>query len=339
MCIAWKKYYYKHKTFCLVATPILLLFLIIVLLCLSTYIPKTMPTNYNSEASLSNKFINEHCLVGVRNANFYAAENTMAVYKTMFEKNNDYKIDIVKINLRVTADNKLIILNSDKLDNISDAREFYGEKNVRPENKTYAQLQKYNLGYYYKTNNAYPLREKDADISDYKIITLEQLLAYLETTVYNTWKIKLNYIIDIKYKGDLGKTTLEALYSTLKEYDILNRAVVGIPDIKSVRYADTKYPDMFRKAHKNEITSFYLNCIFGVNLSKKKINYKLLELPQKSIVNFAKKSIVDYAHKYGIAVYYGTVNKDKDISRLIKIGCDAVITDNAQKTYRIINGL
>jgi glycerophosphoryl diester phosphodiesterase len=88
----------------------------------------------------------------------------------------------------------------------------------------------------------------------------------------------------------------------------------------------------------SEVLDFYFSCVFNVDISSKNYKFKVLQIPYKQFgINFGKKSIVDYAHHYGIALQYWTVNKERHLKHLVNIGADAVITDFPDLAYEIIN--
>ena len=79
--------------------------------------------------------------------------------------------------------------------------------------------------------------------------------------------------------------------------------------------------------------------MFNVDFSKKNVKYKVLQIPYKTyVINLGKKAIIDYAHKYGLAVQYWTINNKKDIEALTAMGADAIITDDPKLAYNLIHG-
>ena len=69
------------------------------------------------------------------------------------------------------------------------------------------------------------------------------------------------------------------------------------------------------------------------------MKYKVLQIPYRDFgINFGKKAIIDYAHSYGIAVQYWTINKGKDIEYLTSIGADCIMSDDPRLAYQIICG-
>ena len=57
---------------------------------------------------------------------------------------------------------------------------------------------------------------------------------------------------------------------------------------------------------------------------------------QFHIVRLGTKKMVDYAHRYNIAVQYWTINDPDEIERLNDIGADAIISDTPDVAYKII---
>ncbi len=342
MFIKLKKLFIHHKTLSttiLVITSILLIF---VLLCISTYIPKAESTDYTSNTVKANPYIVEKPLVSAHRAGLsLAPENTMAAFKNLFKNNNDFKIDILEFDLHITKDDQLILLHDDTLDRTSDCKEVYGIKNLRPENYTLNELSKFNLGYHFEDENGnYPYRNlQPNELADCRVTTLVEVLDYL-AGVEDTLGYKLQYIIEIKNGGDLGTLAADKLYEVLSSRKILDRVIVGTFKGEVTKHFDAFYPDLHRSASILEVLDFYFSCMFNVDLSKKGIKYDVMQIPYKQfLLNLGKKSIIDYAHKYGIAVQYWTINNPKQIEHLTNIGADAIITDNPALAYKIINDI
>lgn len=333
-----KKFFLTHKPLVWTLTAIVAIILIVVALCLSTYIPKVSDTDYSSDRCVANPYIVETSLISAHRAGRnLAPENTMAAFKACFENNNEYVVDILEFDLHITKDKRLILLHDETLDRTSDCNEVFGEKNVKPEDKTLAELKQYNMGYHFTVNDEYIYRGENVDLSYCRIVSLEEVLDYLRTQE-SAWKKQFNYIIEIKNDGDLGNEAMQLLYETLQSYNLLNRTIVGTFNKSVSEYMDEHCPDVIRSAGIAEVLDFYFCCMFNVNLDKKDIKYKVLQIPYKDyVINLGKKAIIDYAHKYGIAVQYWTINDEKDIAALTEMGADAIITDDPKLAYNIIN--
>ncbi len=335
--IKFRKFCLHHKGLVITLTAIVAVIVIFVLMCVSTYIPKTADTDYSSELCVNNPYIVETALISAHRAGRnIAPENTMAAFKACFEENNDYSVDILEFDLHITKDKQLILLHDETLDRTSDCRENFNEKNVRPQDKTVTELQLYNMGYNFIENNQYKYRGEGVDLSDCRIVTLNKVLDYLRTQE-DAWKKQFNYIIEIKNDGELGNEAADILHDIMVSYGILNRTVVGTFNGSVSKYLDEAHPDIIRSAGIMEVLDFYFSCMFNVDLAKKNVKYSVLQIPYKDfVINLGKKSIVDYAHKYGIAVQYWTINSEKDIRYLTSIGADAIISDDPRLAYQVI---
>lgn len=340
MNIRLRKFFLHHRKAAVALTAVISIILIFVLLCLSTYIPRTEGTDYSSPAAQSNPYIVETALISAHRAGRnIAPENTMAAFKACFENNNEYSVDILEFDLHITKDKKLILLHDDTLDRTSDCVETFGEKDVRPENKTVGELKQYNMGYHFAIDGVYVYRGDRADLTYCRIVTLNEVLDYLRSQEA-AWKKQFRYIIEIKNGGALGNEAADILCRTLESYGLTERTVIGTFHGSVSDYIDENYPQLIRSAGIAEVLGFYFSCMFGVDLDKKDIKYRVLQIPYRNFgINLGKKTIVDYAHKYGIAVQYWTINKEKDIRHLSEIGADAIITDDPRLAYFVINGL
>ena len=326
-------FFKRHKKLTTALIVIVSIILLFVLICLSTYIPKTGDTDYNSEACLSNPYIVEDTLVSAHRAGrTLAPENTLAAFDACLNNGGEYEVDILEFDLHLTKDEDLILLHDDTLDRTSDCAN-YGEKNVKPIDKTVEELKVYNMGYNFEENGEYPYRKEGADLTNCRIVTLTDVFDFLKE---NGKLDSMRFIIEIKDGKNNGYKAADILADTLKEYGLLDKTVVGTFKGEVSKYLDSDHPEIIRSAGIAEVLGFYFASVLGIKLDN--VKYKVLQIPYKDFVlNFGKKSLVDYAHKYGIAVQYWTINKEKDIRHLTKIGADAIISDNPKLAYEVIN--
>ena len=330
-------FFHRNRGWLIPIITIVALALVVVLLCVSTYIPRCETTDYDSAAAKSNGYIVKTPLVSAHRAGrTIAPENTMAAFKACFDNMTEYSVDVLEFDLHLTKDDQLILLHDDTLDRTSDCVEKYGEKDVKPRDKTVEELKRYNMGYHFQDEKTgeYPYRQEDADLTFCRIVTLEEVLDYLKTREAILGK-ELNYIIEIKNGKEDGYKATDKLYATMEAYGITKRTIVGTFKGEVSKYIDEHCPNMIRSAGIAEVLGFYFSCMFGVKLDK--VGYKVLQIPYKDFgLNLGKKAIVDYAHKYGIAVQYWTINKAEDIRYLTDIGADCIISDNPRLAYDII---
>ncbi len=264
-----------------------------------------------------------------------APENTLMAFKNCVE-NGSFSIDIFEFDLHLTKDEQLILLHDDTFDRTSNSVEVFGKEGVLPSEKTYEELLELNLGENFTTDSGKtPYKGlRGADIpDDLKVIRLQDLLAYLAP--YGDY----SFIIEIKDGGDLGRKAADALYAILKEHDMLSRVVVGTFHGEISEYMDSQYPDMLRSAGIKEVVDFYFSSLLGINHADGYYKFKALQIPDDDYVfNLGTSRLINYAHKYNIAVQYWTINEPEDVKHLSSIGADAIMSDNPDMVYEILCG-
>lgn len=264
-----------------------------------------------------------------------APENTMMAFKNCVE-NGSFSIDIFEFDLHITKDGELILLHDGNFDRTSDSVEAFGREEVLPSEKTYEELRVLNLGENFTTDaGETPYKGlRGADIpEDLKVVRLQDIFDYLAP--YGDY----SFIIEIKDGDDLGRQATDALYSILKEYDMLSRVVVGTFNGEISQYMDEQYPDMLRSAGIKEVAGFYFDSLFNREREDGYYKFKALQIPDDDyIFNLGTSRLVNYAHKHNIAVQYWTINDPEDVKHLASIGADAVMSDNPDMAYEVLRG-
>ncbi|MCI6814352.1 MAG: hypothetical protein MR870_03550, partial [Clostridiales bacterium] len=66
------------------------------------------------------------------------------------------------------------------------------------------------------------------------------------------------------------------------------------------------------------------------------VKYNVLQIPYMNLFPFlGSKSFIDYAHKYGIACQFWTINEASQMETLIKNGADCIMSDNPKLLYEV----
>lgn len=261
-------------------------------------------------------------------------ENTMMAFEGCINSDT-FKTDIFEFDLHITADNELIILHDSTLDRTTDAVEYFGQEDIRPENYTYEELRGLNFGESFKTDDGEKpyngLRGDDVPDS-LKVSKLDDVLDYLESNG------DFDYIIEIKNGGELGEKAADILYSTLKERDMLSDVVVGTFNQNVTTYLDVNYPDMPRSASIMEVVKVYFNSLLGIDKKEGTYKFNALQIPVgASILNLATARLVNYAHRHNIAVQYWTINDTETMELLKEIGADCIMSDVPDVAYDVLN--
>lgn len=273
-------------------------------------------------------------LSGHRAGGGIAPENTMMALKNCVE-NDAYELDIFEFDLHLTADGELVLLHDSTLDRTSDAAEVFGEENVDVGSKTYEQLRTLNMGAKFVADDGsmpYAGLSGEEVPDDLRIISLRQTLDYLEKSG------DYRYIIEIKNSEELGFTAANKLYAILQEYGCLDRTVVGTFHNEVTAYMDENYPLMLRSAGVSEVLRFYICSLLNWNADPESFGFQALQIPTTDyVVNLGTSHLVNYAHRYNIAVQYWTINDGEEMARLQSIGADAVMTDIPDVGARMLN--
>ena len=275
-----------------------------------------------------------------------APENTLHAFELGIEEatTGGYKVDIWEFDLHITADEQLILLHDHTLDRTSDSEQVFGVKDARPEEYTLAELKKLNMGYNFELNGEYPFRDLTPEqVTDagLDVCTLGDVLDYMESDEARAAAPdgRFSYIIEIKNSGKLGERAADLLYAELASRGLLPYVVFGTFNQNVSDYVDAHYPDMLRSSSICEVLDFWLAYLTGADLSKRGVGYCALQIPYSSSISFlGTKGLIEYAHKYNIAVQYWTINEEEDMRHLQSIGADCIMSDKPDLCYSVLRG-
>jgi glycerophosphoryl diester phosphodiesterase len=272
-----------------------------------------------------------------------APENTLAAVKECV-KADGYKLDMIEIDVQLTRDNELVLFHDIYLDDDSDSAEYFSKEKVTVFSKDYEELRALNLGENFKRNGEYPYRGLRGDDipDDLRILRLEDMFSYLESEgrLYD-----FIYSIEIKYPHPWAPKMLKEVYRIVEENDLSENVIIGSfwPDV--ILYFDRHYGGkMHRYAGMFEILDLYRSYYLKEDLSNKDFGYIAMSLPyyeddgKQLVANLGISGFIDYAHKYGIAMHYWTVDSKTDAEALRDAGADLLMCDNPQNVYNYVHG-
>ena len=264
-----------------------------------------------------------------------APEETLSAFKLCMES-PDYSVDIVEFDLHLTKDGHLVLMHDHEVDRTSDGPIVFGKKKVKVQDKTLAELKTLNFGYNFQApDGSYPYRNIDNVPDDVRILTLDEVLAYLAEQRPDG---DLTYIIEIKDKGRVGKEAMDKLYAAMEKFGITDKTIVGTFNGDISKYIDDVYGgNVKRSAGILEVVNFYYAFLWGVNQNTEMLGYDVLQIPMgfNGFFDLSTKAFIDYAHSLGIAVQYWTINDEDDMRTLLKNGADAIMTDNPELAYAV----
>ena len=264
-------------------------------------------------------------------------ENTLMAFRAAV---NEYGIQICETDLWMTADGHLVYSHDFSINRVACPED--AEKVVIAEH-TLEELRAYNMGYNFRDpeSGRYIYRDlTDAEqaAKGLKILEFHELLEEF----YGARK-DLLFIVEIKNDGEQGFAAADIIDRTLAERfpDYRSNLVVGTfhPAIEDCLQKD--HPGLMRGASTAGAAKFIISQLLRVN-PLFKADFSCLQIPMsyniKGIeLDLTRKTIIDRAHRRGIAVQFWTINEEEDMRALIELGADAIMTDDPQLLKRVLD--
>lgn len=267
-----------------------------------------------------------------------APEETLKAFKNCID-NPEFKVDVFEFDLHLTKDEQIVLLHDSSLDRTSDSETVFGEQGVKVNDKTYNELRQLNMGAKFENEKgemSYANLKGENVPDDIRILHLNDALDYILSNG------DYRFIIEIKDSGELGTRTADILYETTKDKNILDKIAVGTFNPEVLSYIQKEHPDITTMGATEEVINFYKASL--LNSDNLNPSYQMLTMPfanyEKSyFVNLGTTRTVNYAHKNNLSVVYWTINDEKDMDYLMKIGADIILTDYPDKLYKLKYGL
>ena len=244
-----------------------------------------------------------------------APENTMPAFENAFKS----KMDVLEMDIHLTKNMLTLVIHDNTLNRTTNKK---GNVNKIEEHE----LQEIDAGYHFKNrNNEYSFRNKK--------IQIPQL-----SDLFKKFGKKILYLIEIKSIDD--PTDLPFLLDDIRESGMQNNVILGAGDPKIDTKLNSLHLDITTYFNLKESYKFVLFSKLFLLPFTSGWKKSLLCLPYKHLgFKVVTKSLVNNAHKLGIKVWvwnqnsdktYG-VNTDKEISELVEMGVDGIMTDYPDK--------
>lgn len=236
-----------------------------------------------------------------------------------------FETDFFEFDLRLTKDEKLIILHDETLDEVSNATEYFGKAENCPNDYTYEEIYNLNMGEFFKNaDGEMPYNGlRGDDIPDnLRVLTVADALNYVESNG------QYYYSIEIKDSGDAGLKAADILYDILSDMNLIDRVIVASFNKDVILHLEENYPELYRSAYNMEAAKLFIDSIFNIDRPDGYYKFDVLQVPpDKYIANMGTPKLINHAHKNNIAVQYWTINDTDKMLFLQSIGADGIITD------------
>ena len=184
------------------------------------------------------------------------------------------------------------------------------------------------------TDVSYPEGVEPRDKEIYLATTLEELLvAFPENRIS----------VEIKQSGEIGLKAVAEAIRLLRKYDAFDRVILAsfhsevFNEFKRLQKQNLVPDEFMYSPGIIGIAKYFALMSLGVD-SLYFDGIAVLQIPMEEYgFNFATKRLIDVAHKHNLAVHYWTIDDEDEMRLLIKIGADAIMTDNPSVLKKVLD--
>lgn len=242
-----------------------------------------------------------------RGASLLFPENTELAFKRSFEMG----VDAFETDIRLTKDGYIITQHDEYIGKMT-------KETGRVIDFTYDELKSFNFGYKFKDlNGKKPYLEKQEGLNPMKVEDL-----------FEKFKDKVLYSIDIKDEKEKGKKSAKILYNLVKKYNLEKNVIfASFHDEISDYLKDISSNDIIISAAKNKTAKVVLFSYFGIDAFFN-FNVKGLQIPTsyKGII-LSTRYLIYKLHKHKMFCHFWTINSKEKMQSLINKKVDAIVTD------------
>ncbi len=247
-------------------------------------------------------------VISHRGANRVAPQNTLDAFKRAVQ----FKADGFETDVHMTSDSVPVLCHNYSVDKTSN-----GKGNIS--SRTLEQLRRLDFGSYFHHS-----------FKGTKIPTLEEFLKL-------SAKAKIKILnIEIKSPRNKDYSITDKIIEAVKAHNLFDNLLISSFDPDLLVYAkdiDENCKTGFLYSPDKPIT---YKSVLGREIDfAKSIGVDAIHPHQI----FVSKSLVEAAHENGIMVNAWTVNKEKDMKKLIEFGVDGIITDVPNVAKKLIEAL
>ncbi len=274
-------------------------------------------------------------------------ENT---FKAMDYSVENYKIDIIELDLCLTKDNYLILNHNLTLNKTTDVEDYTNSKNpYYISDHTLEEIQKLNFGYFFEKDGNRPYKDLLVNTPDDKrsevllennlrVVTVQDLFdKYAETD--------LLFIMEIKDSDSRGLKATDILVELIQEYDLGYRVAIGTFHGEVEQKLNEDYPALMKGASVMGAAKFVITQMLLVNIFDNS-TFTCLQIPThydledlvgiEGEIRLDKSTYIERAHKRNISVQFWTINDKEEMRKLIELGADVIMTDSPDVMYELL---
>ncbi len=255
-----------------------------------------------------------------------------------FDYSYNLGVDVLEMDVQMTSD-KVLVLR-------------YGENetgNISKMSNCDTVVWDETYDYLYNTCNfGYNFEDQDGNFPYRNMTNLEWINAdvYITTLeeLFIAYGDNILYTIEIKADADSWRTeTADELYKLIDKYSLFDNVLVATSYSDISEYIVATYPNIVLSASHDEAQTMIISSYTITSVFYQPTSYAALQIPVSTNLpvinelNLATWLLVESAHSHNMAVHYWTINDEDEMRRLIKIGCDGIITDYPESLIDLLN--
>ncbi|MFY9783739.1 MAG: glycerophosphodiester phosphodiesterase [Acidimicrobiales bacterium] len=224
----------------------------------------------------------------------------------------------IELDVHATLDRRIVVCHDDAVDRTTNHQ---GEIATL----TFAQLAEMDNAYWWiagdvvtpgRAASEYLSRALAPQDRRYAIATLEEVATAFPGVLLN---------LDIKRTSPDVQPYEELLYEELRRLEITDAVIVASFHDEAIQRFRSVAPEVATSAATQEMAVFYFSHLEGMPVVPPVCAF---QVPATyGDVDVVTSSFVDAAHQAGVAVHVWTINDEAEITRLLDIGVDGVVSD------------
>ena len=316
---------------------VILVLLVIFLVLGSTWLvisfipPKQATSGLNPWRKTDQTLISAHR--GGANLN---PENTEMAFDYVI--NETTYTDIIELDVRLTADNELVIIHDASINRTGIKGEVDEANLLLVNDLTYNELLQYNLGVNFEKDNTKPyenLSIQEAEEVGLTIMKFEDFLIKYESSRY------FRVLLEIKDSKELGIKAADKAESIISKHINWDDRIMTISfSTDVVNHVLANYKDRYVAGMGYNMVPFLagsllgLDCLFDVKYQS--VQSSMITKAGPISINCATQSFVDSAHARNQCVAFWTINDETDMRYLISLGVDVITTNSPDLLAQVL---
>ena len=222
-----------------------------------------------------------------------------------FEKAADLGVDVLEMNVQLTADGNIILMHDDTVDGTTNGSGKVSEM-------TLDEIKELEVGFNWSQDDGetYPYRG-----AGLRVPTIDEVFQAFP-----------DYPMNIEIKAESTQAG-EQLCAKIQEYNMTDKVLVASSRDEALVAFRNACPDVATSANRGEVTQFVL-LSYALWANPAQPAYQALQVPEKSSgILIMRPGFVNAAHRRNVQVHVWTIDDPQEMQRYLDMGVDAILTN------------